>query len=116
MTARETAQPDAARRRLAQSRVLIVGVGALGCPAALHLAAAGIGSLVLLDPDRVELSNLHRQILHRTSSIGTEKVASAAARIGARFPAVRIETQAAAPCAANVRSRTPGFWDSSARP
>jgi adenylyltransferase/sulfurtransferase len=96
MTTPETAQPDAARRRLAQSRVLIVGVGALGCPAALHLAAAGVGSLVLLDPDRVELSNLHRQILHRTSSIGTEKVASAAARIGTRFPALRVEAEAAA--------------------
>jgi adenylyltransferase/sulfurtransferase len=96
MTARETAQPDAARLRLAQSRVLIVGVGALGCPAALHLAAAGIGTLVLIDPDQVELSNLHRQILHRTSSIGMAKVASAAARLGARFPRTRIETHATA--------------------
>jgi molybdopterin-synthase adenylyltransferase len=90
------AQPGTARQRLADSRVLIVGVGALGCPAALHLAAAGIGTLVLIDPDRVELSNLHRQILHRTSGIGTRKVASAAARIGARFPEVRVETHATA--------------------
>lgn len=96
MAARETTQLDTARQRLAESRVLIVGLGALGCPAALHLAAAGIGTLVLIDPDQVELSNLHRQILHRSSSIGTAKVASAAARIGARFPALRVDTHAAA--------------------
>jgi molybdopterin/thiamine biosynthesis adenylyltransferase len=96
MTTRETAPPDTARPQLGEGRVLIVGVGALGCPAALHLAAAGIGTLVLIDPDRVELSNLHRQILHRTSTIGMAKVASAAARIGARFPEVRVEAHAMA--------------------
>jgi len=79
------------RQRLAAAHVLVVGVGALGCPAALGLAAAGIGRLTLLDPDRVELSNLHRQPLHRTAAIGTAKVASAAAALRTAHPAVRIE-------------------------
>jgi adenylyltransferase/sulfurtransferase len=81
---------------LAERRVLVVGVGALGCPAAWHLAAAGVGTLVLIDPDRVELSNLHRQILHRSSGIGAAKVTSAATRLRERFPAVRIEPHFAA--------------------
>lgn len=85
-----------ARERVAESCVLVVGVGALGCPAALHLAAAGVGRLVLIDPDRIELSNLHRQLLHRTSGIGTPKVDSAAARLRARFPALQVEPHAEA--------------------
>lgn len=84
------------RQRLADARVVVVGVGALGCSAALHLAAAGVGTLVLIDPDRVELSNLHRQILHRTSAVGTHKVASAAARLRERFPTTRVEPRAEA--------------------
>lgn len=86
----------AARQRLVDVRVLVVGVGALGCPAVRHLAAAGIGTLVLLDPDRVELSNLQRQVLHRVSTVGTLKVDSAAAWVRAHFPAVRVEAHAAA--------------------
>jgi molybdopterin/thiamine biosynthesis adenylyltransferase len=86
----EQTQADAPRA-LRDATVLIVGVGALGCPAALHLAAAGIGRLVLADPDRVELSNLHRQLLHRTSAIGMAKTESAAARLRARYPDVAID-------------------------
>lgn len=82
--------------RLAAARVLVIGVGALGCPAALRLGAAGVGTLVLVDPDRVELSNLHRQILHGSAAIGTLKVASAAARLAERFPRLRVETHAEA--------------------
>jgi len=92
----------ACAQRLAEATVLVVGVGALGCPAALHLAAAGIGRLILVDPDRVELSNLHRQILHRTSTIGTHKVQSAAARLRERFATLRIDTHAEALTEANL--------------
>jgi molybdopterin/thiamine biosynthesis adenylyltransferase len=82
--------------------VLVVGVGALGCPAAWTLAAAGIGRLTLLDPDRVELSNLHRQFLHSTATLGLPKVESAAARLRAAFPTLRIETRADAVTAENL--------------
>jgi len=89
------------RAALADARVLVVGLGALGCPAAWHLAAAGVGVLVLIDPDRVDLSNLHRQLLHRSRDIGSLKVDSAAAHLRERFPAVRLETHALALTDAN---------------
>lgn len=57
--------------------MLIVGAGGLGCPAALYLAGAGVGTLGLVDGDSVESSNLHRQVLHRTRNIGKLKVDSA---------------------------------------
>jgi len=62
---------------LLDARVLIIGLGGLGSPAALYLAASGIGRLVLCDHDTVELSNLQRQIIHRTAAIGQPKVSSA---------------------------------------
>ena len=65
--------------RLKSASVLIVGVGGLGCPAAAYLAGAGIGVLGLVDGDNVELSNLHRQVLHNSSTIGMTKVDSALA-------------------------------------
>ena len=58
-----------------------MGVGGLGCPAAAYLAAAGVGTLGLVDGDGVELSNLHRQILHTTGNIGTKKVESASQQL-----------------------------------
>jgi len=69
--------------RFARSRVLIVGVGGLGAPAAMALAAAGVGTLVLVDPDVVELSNLHRQPLYETADVGRAKVDVAASRLHA---------------------------------
>ncbi|AJI96207.1 molybdopterin synthase sulfurylase MoeB [Yersinia ruckeri] len=65
------------QEKLKASRVLVVGLGGLGCAAAQYLAAAGVGHLTLLDFDRVSLSNLQRQILHRDDRIGMSKVASA---------------------------------------
>lgn len=80
----------AGQQKLSESRVLIVGLGGLGSPVALYLAAAGVGELVLADFDQVDLSNLQRQIVHDTTSIGRDKVASAAERIHAINPDTRI--------------------------
>lgn len=88
------AKPRAIDPRLATARVVIVGVGALGCPAARTLADAGLGTIVLVDPDRVELSNLHRQPLHTTAAIGELKVASAATALRREFPALQVEAHA----------------------
>jgi len=86
-----TSQPLAgARERLASGRVLIIGVGGLGTPAALQLAAAGIGTLGLVDSDTVDVSNLHRQILYRTADLGRSKVVAAAERLAAAYPSVAV--------------------------
>jgi adenylyltransferase/sulfurtransferase len=77
--------------QLRQARVLVVGAGGLGCPAAFYLAAAGIGTLGLIDADQVELSNLQRQILHFTPDIGTAKVESAKAKLIQLNPDVEIK-------------------------
>jgi adenylyltransferase/sulfurtransferase len=82
--------------KLAQSRALIIGVGGLGSPAAMYLAAAGIGALVLSDPDQVELSNLQRQIIHDTRRIGQDKVASARQSLHALNPGCQVHGIAAA--------------------
>lgn len=79
------------QERLLQATVLVVGLGGLGCPAALYLAAAGVGRLLLADGDTVELSNLQRQIAHRTADIGDNKAHSAAAAIAALNPGVSVE-------------------------
>ena len=81
----------AGQERLQQSTVLVVGLGGLGCPAALYLAAAGVGRLVLADGDDVELSNLQRQIGHGDADIGVNKAASVAATIAALNPGTAVE-------------------------
>lgn len=78
------------QERLKASRVLIVGLGGLGCAAAQYLAAAGVGQLVLLDFDSVALSNLQRQILHTDARIGMDKVASAQQALAALNPHVQL--------------------------
>ncbi|CAA0110521.1 Molybdopterin-synthase adenylyltransferase [Halioglobus japonicus] len=80
----------AGQERLQQATVLVVGLGGLGCPAALYLAAAGIGELILVDGDVVELSNLQRQIAHTEGDIGSNKARSAAAAIAALNPEVTL--------------------------
>ena len=81
----------AGQERLRDSRVLVIGAGGLGSPAALYLAAAGIGTIGIADGDRVELSNLQRQIIHDSASIGRSKTASAAKRLQAINPACHVE-------------------------
>jgi len=69
------------QQRLLDASVLIIGVGGLGSPAALYLAASGVGRLTLCDHDTVDFSNLQRQVIHRTSTVGQPKVASARAAL-----------------------------------
>ncbi len=80
------------QERLAASRVLVVGLGGLGCPASTYLAAAGIGTLGLMDGDRVELSNLHRQVLYRQGDLGLLKAEVAARTLAELNPRVRLRT------------------------
>jgi len=80
----------AGQEKLLASRVLIVGAGGLGSPAAMYLAAAGVGHLVIADHDRVELSNLQRQLLHRDCDIGRPKAESARATLRALNPDIAI--------------------------
>jgi molybdopterin-synthase adenylyltransferase len=82
------------QEKLQNARVLIIGMGGLGSPAALYLAAAGVGTLILADFDHVELSNLQRQIAHRNDSVGMLKVESAARSIRDLDPGVTVETVA----------------------
>jgi molybdopterin/thiamine biosynthesis adenylyltransferase len=77
--------------QLREARVLVVGAGGLGSPAAFYLAAAGVGTLGLVDADQVELSNLQRQILHFTPDIGMAKVESAKAKLSQLNPEVEIK-------------------------
>jgi adenylyltransferase/sulfurtransferase len=80
-----------AQQRFARSRALIVGIGGLGNPVAQFLAAAGVGTLTLVDADRVDLTNLQRQILFDTEVVGQPKVEAARARLAAVNPEVRVE-------------------------
>lgn len=77
---------------LLKSKVLLVGAGGLGCPIGLYLAAAGVGTLGIIDDDRVDLTNLQRQILHRTSDVGRLKTESAKEAIARINPDVKVIT------------------------
>jgi sulfur-carrier protein adenylyltransferase/sulfurtransferase len=98
------------QERLKAARVLIVGAGGLGSPAALYLAAAGVGTLGLVDWDVVDRSNLQRQILHGTGMVGRPKLDSARARIADLNPHVRLETISARLTSANALDIL-GGWD-----
>ena len=98
----------AGQRRLQAARVLLVGAGGLGSPAGFYLAAAGIGTLRLVDDDVVERSNLQRQILHADARIGAAKVESAAQALSALNPRTRIEAVRERVTGANVEALLEG--------
>lgn len=81
----------AGQQKLKESRVLVIGAGGLGSPVLLYLAAAGIGTLGIIDDDRVSLSNLQRQVVHATSAVGEPKVKSAARTLRDLNPHVKLE-------------------------
>ena len=87
---------------LKRARVLVVGAGGLGAPVLLYLAAAGVGTLGIVDDDTVALSNLQRQVIHGTPEVGEPKVASAAAAIARLNPHVAVELHAARLVAGNA--------------
>jgi adenylyltransferase/sulfurtransferase len=95
--------------RLLASRVMIVGAGGLGSPAALYLAAAGVGTIGLVDWDAVELSNLQRQILHDTEDVDRPKVFSAQARLSTLNPDVRVVPRQARLVKDNARELLAGY-------
>jgi len=80
----------AGQQELVDATVLIVGMGGLGCPAAMYLSAAGVGHLIIADDDTVEITNLQRQIAHEQSNLGESKVSSAEATLKGLNPDVRI--------------------------
>lgn len=102
---RQTVLPEvgeAGQARLAAATVLVVGVGGLGCAALPYLAAGGVGRLVLVDPDRVEESNLHRQVMFRMQEIGTLKVEAARESLRALNPEVQVQVHGCALTPENV--------------
>jgi molybdopterin/thiamine biosynthesis adenylyltransferase len=80
------------QEKLLASKVLIVGAGGLGAPAGLYLAAAGIGTIGIIDADKVDLTNLQRQIIHHTADVGVEKVKSAEKKMQAINPDIKVRT------------------------
>ena len=99
----------AAQEKLKASRVLMIGTGGLGSPAALYLAAAGVGTLGLVDADVVDLSNLQRQLLHGTKDVGCPKLDSAAERLHDVNPHVNLELHRTVFTAANAMELAKGY-------
>ncbi len=91
------------QRKLAEAKIFIMGAGGLGSPAALYLAAAGVGTIGLADFDRVELHNLQRQILHRTPDVGLLKVESGKKNLESLNPEVKVEIYPERITSANIR-------------
>src|SRR5512132_3114228 len=93
--ARHLAMPEVGaegQRRLKEARVLCIGAGGLGSPASLYLAAAGVGTLGLVEFDRVDVTNLQRQILYTDADVGRPKLETAAARLRAMNPHINVRT------------------------
>jgi adenylyltransferase/sulfurtransferase len=97
------------QERLLNARVLVAGAGGLGSPAALYLAAAGVGTIGLADSDTVELSNLQRQIIHSSADVGRPKTESARARLQALNPDVKVFTHPERLASANILSVLEGY-------
>jgi len=97
------------QEKLAAAKVLIVGAGGLGAPVALYLAAAGVGTIGILDHDLVELSNLQRQVVHFTKDIGAPKVDSAREKMLAINPELIVKTYQDYLCAANIHEIIAGY-------
>lgn len=91
------------QKRLLKSKVLVIGAGGLGSPALLYLAAAGVGTIGVADFDRVDLSNLQRQILHRTDSVGMDKALSAKRAVERLNPDVNVRAYQERMTADNIR-------------
>ena len=91
------------QKKLLNSSVLIIGAGGLGAPAALYLAAAGVGHIGIVDADEVDLSNLQRQVIHTTADIGKSKVKSAKETMEAINPDVKVSTYRMFVDASNIR-------------
>jgi len=100
---------EAGQLKLLESRALVVGAGGLGSPAALYLAAAGVGTIGVIDDDVVDASNLQRQILHNMDRIGVAKVDSAAETLTALNPDVKVETHRERLSAANALRVMSGY-------
>ncbi|WP_189115236.1 molybdopterin-synthase adenylyltransferase MoeB [Pilimelia terevasa] len=100
---------EVGQRRLKNARVLCVGAGGLGSPVLLYLAAAGVGTIGVVDPDTVDESNLHRQVLHGQGDIGRAKTASAAAALAAVNPLVRVEPHPTTLDVGNARDLFAGY-------
>lgn len=97
------------QQKILASKVFVVGAGGLGSPCALYLAAAGVGTIGIVDADRVDLTNLQRQILHSTKDIDRPKVESAKETVGALNPDVKVETYAAKLDSSNVLEILSGY-------
>ncbi len=109
--ARQLKLPNVGREgqaRLAGARVAMLGAGGLGAPAALYLAAAGVGTLTLIDDDRVERSNLHRQVIHADARVGMRKTESARMTLAALNPRITVETRNERLGASNVEALVSG--------
>jgi molybdopterin/thiamine biosynthesis adenylyltransferase len=95
--------------KIMNGKVLIIGIGGLGSPAALYLTAAGVGTVGIVDSDAVELSNLQRQVIHFTKDLNTSKVASAAEKMQALNPDVVVKTHHMFINAGNIRQIIQGY-------